>query len=79
MAHFAKDILKKMRVLTKELEVTLGPDTGDLDLRYVNQTFLQISTCLLLTLIFGFKTTELVCILDQSQRVFCEANVLGSR
>ena len=33
MAHFAKDILKKMRVLTKELEVTLGPDTGDLDLR----------------------------------------------
>ena len=33
MARFARDILSKMNVLTKELEVTLGPDTGDLALR----------------------------------------------
>ena len=33
MCRFAKDIMKKMRHLTKELEVTLGPDTGDLSLR----------------------------------------------
>ncbi|CAB9515790.1 Receptor-type guanylate cyclase gcy [Seminavis robusta] len=33
MCRFARDILAKMRTLTKALEVTLGPDTGDLDLR----------------------------------------------
>ena len=33
MARFASDILNKMYSLTKELEVTLGPDTGDLALR----------------------------------------------
>lgn len=33
MCRFARDILFKMGVLTKELEVTLGPDTADLDLR----------------------------------------------
>eukprot|EP00934_Nitzschia_sp_Nitz4_P007269 Nitzschia sp. Nitz4//scaffold229_size32011//3230//7371//NITZ4_007915-RA/size32011-processed-gene-0.6-mRNA-1//1//CDS//3329542847//7259//frame0 len=33
MVKFARDILAKMVSLTKELEVTLGPDTGDLSLR----------------------------------------------
>jgi class 3 adenylate cyclase len=33
MARFAKDILARMHVITKQLEVTLGPDTGDLTLR----------------------------------------------
>jgi class 3 adenylate cyclase len=33
MARFAKDILEKMNHLTKRLEITLGPDTGDLQLR----------------------------------------------
>ena len=33
MARFSRDILSKMNVLTKELEVTLGPDTGELALR----------------------------------------------
>ncbi|CAB9515789.1 Receptor-type guanylate cyclase gcy [Seminavis robusta] len=33
MCRFARDIIAKMRSLTKALEVTLGPDTGDLDLR----------------------------------------------
>jgi len=33
MARFAKDILQRMYVLSKQLEVTLGPDTGDLGLR----------------------------------------------
>ena len=33
IARFARDILSKMHVLTKELEVTLGPDTGELALR----------------------------------------------
>eukprot|EP00934_Nitzschia_sp_Nitz4_P008759 Nitzschia sp. Nitz4//scaffold136_size62208//2//1935//NITZ4_006359-RA/size62208-augustus-gene-0.3-mRNA-1//-1//CDS//3329535591//8749//frame0 len=33
MCKFARDILAKMVSLTKELEVTLGPDTGDLSLR----------------------------------------------
>ena len=33
MTKFARDILQKMNVLTKELEVQLGPDTGDLKLR----------------------------------------------
>eukprot|EP00934_Nitzschia_sp_Nitz4_P000393 Nitzschia sp. Nitz4//scaffold129_size63868//17137//21252//NITZ4_006196-RA/size63868-processed-gene-0.67-mRNA-1//-1//CDS//3329534896//393//frame0 len=33
MVKFARDILAKMISLTKELEVTLGPDTGDLSLR----------------------------------------------
>eukprot|EP00980_Cylindrotheca_fusiformis_P020169 scaffold7242_cov137-Cylindrotheca_fusiformis.AAC.5 len=30
---FARDCLKKMKEVTLKLEVTLGPDTGDLDLR----------------------------------------------
>ncbi|CAB9505736.1 Receptor-type guanylate cyclase gcy [Seminavis robusta] len=33
MCRFARDIIAKMRSLTKALEVSLGPDTGDLDLR----------------------------------------------
>lgn len=33
MARFAKDCLFQMRKLTKELEVTLGPDTTDLSIR----------------------------------------------
>lgn len=33
MARFARDCLTKMNDLTKQLEVTLGPDTGDLSLR----------------------------------------------
>jgi class 3 adenylate cyclase len=33
MARFARDIHSKMYVLTRELEVTLGPDTADLAFR----------------------------------------------
>ena len=33
MARFARDILRKMRPLCKKLELTLGPDTGDLNIR----------------------------------------------
>ena len=33
MASFARDIMIKMDVLAKKLEVTLGPDTGELTLR----------------------------------------------
>ena len=33
MARFARDCLFRTRALTKKLEVTLGPDTGDLAMR----------------------------------------------
>jgi len=33
MARFARDVLYKMNDLTKKLEMSLGPDTGDLALR----------------------------------------------
>ena len=33
MARFARDVLQTMNDLTKKMEVTLGPDTGDLSLR----------------------------------------------
>jgi class 3 adenylate cyclase len=33
MARFARDIHAKMQVLTKELEIALGPDTADLAFR----------------------------------------------
>ena len=33
MAKFAHDILRKIHELTRKLEVTLGPDTGDLTMR----------------------------------------------
>lgn len=33
MCRFANDILSAMHVVTRDLEVTLGPDTSDLDLR----------------------------------------------
>ena len=34
MALFARECLKRMQVLTKDLEVKLGPDTGDLSMRF---------------------------------------------
>jgi class 3 adenylate cyclase len=34
MAKFAKDCLRKLFKVTRELEVTLGPDTGDLSMRF---------------------------------------------
>jgi class 3 adenylate cyclase len=34
MARFARDALNKMNDLTKRLEVSLGPDTGDLSMRF---------------------------------------------
>jgi class 3 adenylate cyclase len=33
MVRFGAEILTKMQLLTKDLEVVLGPDTGDLELR----------------------------------------------
>ena len=33
MARFARDCLQTVNDLTKKLEVTLGPDTGDLQIR----------------------------------------------
>ena len=33
MCRFAKDIISRFHVLSKDLEMILGPDTGDLDLR----------------------------------------------
>jgi len=33
MVRFAKDMVHSMATLTKKMEVTLGPDTGDLGLR----------------------------------------------
>lgn len=33
MARFARDCMIRMRTLSKKLEVTLGPDTGDLAMR----------------------------------------------
>jgi class 3 adenylate cyclase len=34
MAKFASDCMKRMNEVTKDLEVTLGPDTGDLSMRF---------------------------------------------
>jgi hypothetical protein len=34
MARFSRDALNKMNDLTKRLEVSLGPDTGDLSMRF---------------------------------------------
>jgi len=33
MARFARDCIQKMRSVVRDLEVTLGPDTGDLEMR----------------------------------------------
>lgn len=33
MARFARNCMIKLKTITKQLEVTLGPDTGDLSLR----------------------------------------------
>ena len=33
-ARFAVDCLLKMKQVTRRLEVTLGPDTGDLSMRF---------------------------------------------
>ena len=33
MMRFAADILSAMKIVTSDLEVSLGPDTSDLDLR----------------------------------------------
>jgi class 3 adenylate cyclase len=34
MAQFALDCRNKMREVTRKLERTLGPETGDLDMRF---------------------------------------------
>ena len=34
MTRFAKECLTKVNAVTKSLELTLGPDTGDLRLRF---------------------------------------------
>ena len=34
MVKFAKECLQKIREVTHELEVTLGPDTGELSARF---------------------------------------------
>merc|ERR1711935_1033179 len=34
MARFARECLNKMHAMTKKLEVTLGPDTTDLSMRF---------------------------------------------
>jgi class 3 adenylate cyclase len=34
MAKFARDCLSKMNDVTRKLEVTLGPETGDLEMRF---------------------------------------------
>jgi class 3 adenylate cyclase len=34
MARFARDCMHRMRTLTRKLEVTLGPDTADLSMRF---------------------------------------------
>ena len=36
MAKFARECMEKMEILTRRLEITLGPDTGDLEIRYVD-------------------------------------------
>lgn len=33
MARFARDCMSKLQILTKRLEVSLGPDTADLSMR----------------------------------------------
>jgi Adenylate and Guanylate cyclase catalytic domain len=42
MARFAQDILTRMSTLTNQLEVRLGPETGDLKLRIVSNFRLGI-------------------------------------
>lgn len=37
MTRFARDCMAKIKVLTRELEVTLGPDTADLTIRFVHR------------------------------------------
>lgn len=34
MARFAKDCLRRLRVLVQKLEEVLGPDTADLSMRF---------------------------------------------
>lgn len=33
MSYFANDCIRKMKILAKKLEVSLGPDTADLSMR----------------------------------------------
>ena len=34
MAMFAKECMTRMQILVRHMEVTLGPDTGDLSMRF---------------------------------------------
>jgi class 3 adenylate cyclase len=62
MARFARDCLARMRVLTRKLEVTLGPDTADLSIRVVSLLKVRIaladcffcSTCYRVSVIRAF-------------------------
>lgn len=47
MVRFAQQIMAKFASVTRELEVTLGPDTGDLSLRTGKQvnSLLELNLC----------------------------------
>ena len=63
MARFARDILSRMTVQTKELEVVLGPDTADLKLRIgVHSGPVTVSGHLDLVLILCFLINALCSI-----------------
>ena len=46
MAKFAHACLKRMRPLCKRLEIQLGPDTGDLNIRVGKSDYLLFRGCI---------------------------------
>jgi hypothetical protein len=82
MARFAGECMLKLQEIVTDLEVTLGPDTGDLSMRvrflreffFGGSVFLCSSVLILLISIY-FHSTSLACILAPLQLVFLGAIV----
>lgn len=92
MARFAWDIMAKLNILTKNLETSLGPDTGDLGLRVGMHsgpvTVCSHQVCTLYILpplpskkVLLFLTFHSPCTLEISgfRPVFCVESVHDSR
>ena len=50
MARFARDVVAKMHILTKELEIVLGPDTAVSSFLLPEQVGTDVDACQWLTL-----------------------------
>jgi hypothetical protein len=69
MGRFARDCRIKFKEVTRKLELSLGPDTGDLCMRYERESVFQ------LTFLTRHDFPDLACTVVQSRRYVVFNNI----